>query len=156
MKKKLVSTLLCVAMVSTMLAGCGGSDGAASTEGGDSAPAAEAPAAQESGESGDAAPAASADGGSVYYLNFKPEVDAQWQQIAADYTASTGVEVKVVTAASGTYEEVLKSEIAGSDAPTLFQINGPVGYNSWKDYCMDLSNTEMFKNLSDQSLAVYG
>lgn len=107
MKKKLVSTLLCVAMVSTMLAGCGGSDGAASTEGGDSAPAAEAPAAQESGESGDAAPAASADGGSVYYLNFKPEVDAQWQQIAADYTASTGVEVKVVTAASGTYEEVL-------------------------------------------------
>lgn len=44
MKKKLVSTLLCVAMVSTMLAGCGGSDGAASTEGGDSAPAAEAPA----------------------------------------------------------------------------------------------------------------
>ena len=151
MKKKLVSTLLCVAMVSTMLAGCGGSDGAASTEGGDSAPA-----AQESGESGDAAPAASADGGSVYYLNFKPEVDAQWQQIAADYTASTGVEVKVVTAASGTYEEVLKSEIAGSDAPTLFQINGPVGYNSWKDYCMDLSNTEMFKNLSDQSLAVYG
>ena len=156
MKKKLVSTLLCVAMVSTMLAGCGGSDGAASTEGGDSAPAAEAPAAQESGESGDAAPAASADGGSVYYLNFKPEVDAQWQQIAADYTASTGVEVKVVTAASGTYEEVLKSEIAGSDAPTLFQINGPVGCNSWKDYCMDLSNTEMFKNLSDQSLAVYG
>lgn len=156
MKKKLVSTLLCVAMVSTMLAGCGGSDGAASTEGGDSAPAAEAPAAQESGESGDEAPAASADGGSVYYLNFKPEVDAQWQQIAADYTASTGVEVKVVTAASGTYEEVLKSEIAGSDAPTLFQINGPVGYNSWKDYCMDLSNTEMFKNLSDQSLAVYG
>lgn len=156
MKKKLVSTLLCVAMVSTMLAGCGGSDGAASTEGGDSAPAAEAPAAQESGESGDAAPAASADGGSVYYLNFKPEVDAQWQQIAADYTASTGVEVKVVTAESGTYEEVLKSEIAGSDAPTLFQINGPVGYNSWKDYCMDLSNTEMFKNLSDQSLAVYG
>lgn len=156
MKKKLVSTLLCVAMVSTMLAGCGGSDGAASTEGGDSAPAAEAPAAEESGESGDAAPAASADGGSVYYLNFKPEVDAQWQQIAADYTASTGVEVKVVTAASGTYEEVLKSEIAGSDAPTLFQINGPVGYNSWKDYCMDLSNTEMFKNLSDQSLAVYG
>ncbi len=156
MKKKLVSTLLCVAMVSTMLAGCGGYDGAASTEGGDSAPAAEAPAAQESGESGDEAPAASADGGSVYYLNFKPEVDAQWQQIAADYTASTGVEVKVVTAASGTYEEVLKSEIAGSDAPTLFQINGPVGYNSWKDYCMDLSNTEMFKNLSDQSLAVYG
>lgn len=62
----------------------------------------------------------------------------------------------MVTAASGTYEEVLKSEIAGSDAPTLFQINGPVGYNSWKDYCMDLTDTELYKNLADKSLAVTG
>jgi len=160
MKKKMVSTVLCAAMISTMLAGCGGSGDAAS-EGGAAASdsgASEAPAADDAAAEGDSAqaPAAGGGSGSVYYLNFKPEVDAQWQQIASDYTAATGVEVKVVTAASGTYEEVLKSEIAGSDAPTLFQINGPVGYNSWKDYCMDLSETELFKNLSDQSLAVYG
>lgn len=143
MKKKVISALLCVAMVSTMLIGCGGKDDAATPE----APAeAEAPAETE----------ASAEGGSVYYLNFKPEVDSQWQDIAAAYTAETGVPVKVVTAASGTYEEVLKSEIAGSDAPTLFQINGPVGYNSWKDYCMDLTNTDLYSNLSDKSLAITG
>lgn len=135
MKKKLISALLCVAMVSSMLVGCG--SGAAETpaaEGEAETPAAEAPAAEGEAEAPAAeepaaeAPAASADGGKVYYLNFKPEVDTQWQEIAAAYTAETGVEVKVVTAASGTYEEVLRSEIAGTDAPTLFQINGPVGY----------------------------
>lgn len=33
---------------------------------------------------------ASADG-SVYYLNFKPEQDAQWQELAKLYTEQTGV-----------------------------------------------------------------
>lgn len=154
MKKKLISALLCVAMVSSMLVGCG--SGAAET------PAAEAPAAEGEAESPAAeepaaeAPAASADGGKVYYLNFKPEVDTQWQEIAAAYTAETGVEVKVVTAASGTYEEVLRSEIAGTDAPTLFQINSPVGYQNWKDYCLDLTNSELYNALSDKGLAVTG
>lgn len=39
--------------------------------------------------------------GSVYYLNFKPEADQAWQDLAKTYTKQTGVEVKVVTAASG-------------------------------------------------------
>lgn len=152
MKKKLISALLCVAMVSSMLIGCGNSAAEEAAPAGDAAPATEeaAPAAEE------AAPAASADGGKVYYLNFKPEVDAQWQEIAAAYTAETGVEVKVVTAASGTYEEVLRSEIAGTDAPTLFQINGPVGYQNWKDYCLDLSSSDLYNALSDKGLAVTG
>jgi len=94
------------------------------------------------------------DKGSVYYLNFKPEVAEQWEEIAKQYTEATGVEVKVVTAASGGYESTLKSEVAKKNPPTLFQINGPVGYQSWKDYCLDLSDTELYKNLSDKGLAV--
>lgn len=94
--------------------------------------------------------------GKVYYLNFKPEVTDVWEEIAQVYTEETGVEVKVVTAAGGNYESTLKSEIAKTDAPTLFQINGPVGYQSWKDYCLDLTDTEFYKSLSDQSLAVTG
>ncbi len=153
MKKKVISALLCATMVSSMLFGCGSKEA--------EAPAAEAETQTETETETETATEetadtteASAEGGSVYYLNFKPEVDAQWQEIAAAYTAETGVPVKVVTAASGTYEEVLKSEIAGSDAPTLFQINGPVGYNNWKDYCMDLTNTDLYNNLSDKSLAI--
>ena len=64
--------------------------------------------------------------GSVYYLNFKPEVAEAWETLAAAYTAETGVPMTVITAASGTYEDTLKSEIAKTEAPTLFQVNGPV------------------------------
>ena len=94
------------------------------------------------------------DKGSVYYLSFKPEQDQIWQDVAKAYTEETGVEVKVVTAASGTYEQTLKSEVAKSDAPTLFQINGPVGLKNWIDYTADLSETDFYKNLLDPSLAV--
>ena len=65
--------------------------------------------------------------GSVYYLNFKPEQDEQWEALAKVYTEQTGVPVTVVTAASGTYEDTLRSEIEKPEAPTLFQVNGPVG-----------------------------
>ena len=78
------------------------------------------------------------------------------EEIAKKYTDETGVEVKVVTAASGKYEQTLKSEITKSDAPTLFQINGPIGYQSWKDYCADLTDTELNKHLLNQDLAIKG
>ena len=98
----------------------------------------------------------SSEKGKVYYLSFKPEQEEQWKEIAKKYTDETGVEVKVVTAASGKYEQTLKSEITKSDAPTLFQINGPIGYQSWKDYCADLTDTELNKHLLNQDLAIKG
>ncbi len=88
--------------------------------------------------------------GSVYYLNFKPEADAAWQELAELYTAETGVEVTVVTAASDQYETTLKSEMAKSEAPTLFQVNGPVGLASWKDYCYNLAGTDVDNQLSSK------
>lgn len=90
----------------------------------------------------------------IYFLNFKPEIAEVYDQIAAEYEKETGVKVKVETAASGTYEQTLKSEVAKSKAPTIFQINGPVGYQNWKDYCKDLKDTKLYSYLSDQSLAV--
>ncbi|HCH22543.1 MAG TPA: ABC transporter substrate-binding protein [Bifidobacterium sp.] len=92
--------------------------------------------------------------GKVYYLNFKPEANDAWQKLAKEYTKKTGVEVKVQTAASNTYEQTLKSEIAKSEAPTLFQVNGPVGYQNWKNYTADMSDTEPYKQLIDKSVAL--
>lgn len=131
MKRKVLSLMLVFTMAAAMFAGCGKSGDASKDE-----------AKKDDSK------------GSVYYLNFKPEVKKIWEKIAEDYTEKTGVEVKVVTAASNQYETTLKSEIAGSNAPTLFQINGPVGYQSWKDYCLDLTDTDLYKNLKDQSMAV--
>ena len=91
---------------------------------------------------------------SVYYLNFKPEQDAQWQELAKVYTEKTGVPVTVVTAASGQYETTLMAEIEKSDAPTLFQVNGPVGLANWTDYCYDLSGTELYKHLTNDAFAL--
>lgn len=90
----------------------------------------------------------------IYFLNFKPEIAEIYEEIAEVYKEETGVTVKVNTAASGTYEQTLKSEIAKTDAPVIFQINGPVGYESWKDYCLDLKDTEIYQHLTDKSLAV--
>lgn len=90
----------------------------------------------------------------IYFLNFKPEIAEVYGKIADDYFKETGVKVKVVTAASGTYETTLKSEMAKSEAPTIFQINGPVGYQSWADYAADLKDTKLYSYLTDQSLAV--
>lgn len=92
--------------------------------------------------------------GSVYFLNFKPEAEAAFKTIAEAYKAKTGVTVKVVTAASGTYEQTLQSEVAKSDAPTIFNINGPVGLATWKDYALDLSDTDFVKALTDSSMAL--
>ena len=87
--------------------------------------------------------------GSVYYLNFKPEADQAWQDLAATYTAQTGVKVKVVTAASGTYEQTLTAEMdKGAAAPTLIQCGTQAGVETWSDYLMPLDGTAIINEMT--------
>ena len=90
----------------------------------------------------------------IYYLNFKPEAAAVYDELSKKYEEETGTPVKVVTAAANTYEQTLKSEIAKSDAPTIFQVNGPIGYDAWKDYCLNIKDSKLYSYLSDKSLAI--
>lgn len=90
----------------------------------------------------------------VYFLNFKPESATVYEEIARKYEEETGVKVKVVTAAANNYEQTLKSEIAKSDAPTIFQVNGPVGYDAWDDYCLDIRDSKLYSYLSDKDMAI--
>ncbi len=92
--------------------------------------------------------------GRVYYMNFKPEQDAQWKELAEVYTEETGIPVTVMTAASGQYETTLKSEMAKREAPTLFQVNGPVGLEAWEDYCYDLSGSAIAGELVSDEFAL--
>jgi len=86
---------------------------------------------------------------SVYYLNFKPEADAAWQELAAKYTEKTGVPVTVVTAASGTYTETLTAELdKGAAAPTLFQCSNNAGLDTWADYCYDFTGTPVYGEMT--------
>lgn len=148
--KKLAAIGLSTVMAVSMLAGCSSSGNdkettAAPTEGTTTA-ATEATTQKETEKT--------AGTGRVYYLNFKPEQADQWVELAKQYTDLTGVKVDVQTAASGTYESTLKSEMAKSDAPTLFQVNGPVGLASWKDYCYDLKDSDVYKNLVSDDYAL--
>ena len=90
----------------------------------------------------------------IRFLNFKPEVATVYENIAKAYEKETGVKLIVETAASGNYEQTLTAKMGTNEAPTLFQINGPKGYANWKNYCADLSNTELYRHLTDKNLAV--
>ena len=102
------------------------------------------------GEASSTAAAGDASKGKVYYLNFKPEADAAWQEMAKKYTEETGTEVQIVTAASGNYETTLMSEMGKSSAPTLFQVNGPVGLKNWEDYAYNLADTPIVSELTSK------
>ena len=122
MRKKLLSVALCATMVAGLLAGCGSSSKSEKT-GSDSK-------------------------GSVYWLNFKPEADEALQGIAKTYEKEKGVKVKVVTAASGNYNSTLTSEMGKSAAPTLFVVGNQAAVKTWDDYCIDLKDTDVYKELS--------
>ena len=147
MKRKTVSLMLVMSMMAAMAAGCGSSSDstASSSTSGNSTASTETGSTDKKEASGD---------GQVYYLNFKPEQDEQWQDLAKAYTDETGVPVTVITAADGTYEQTLKSEMAKSEAPTLFQVNGPVGLANWKDYCYDLSGSELYKDVKSDDFVL--
>ena len=90
----------------------------------------------------------------IRYLNFKPEIAEVYERISDAYEKETGVKLIVETAASGTYESTLTARMATDEAPTIFQINGPIGYASWAEYCADLSDTELYRHLKDKTLAI--
>ena len=98
---------------------------------------------------------ASAEGGSVYWLNFKPELDETLQTLAAKYTADTGVAVKVITAASGTYQKTLINEMGKSGAPTLFVIGNADGVKDWGEFAMDLKGTAIADELTTDAYNLY-
>ena len=130
MKKKVISSLVCMAMAVMTFTGCGKNNTTSTDE------------------------TSKAGSGKVYYYNFKPEQAEEWEKLAKLYTEKTGVKVDIQTAASGTYESSLKSEMAKKDAPTLFQVNGPVGLATWDDYCYDLSSSDVYKELKSDDFAL--
>ena len=142
--KKILAMLLALCMIFALCA-CGSSAAPAATEAPAADAATEAPAEE--------APAAE---GSVYYLNFKPESDEAWQALAKNYTEQTGVPVKIVTAASGTYQETLTAEMDKSEAPTMFQVGNQGAVDTWGEYCYDLTNTDVWNEMTTHAFDMVG
>lgn len=144
MKKKIVSLLLGTTMIATMFAGCGSTSSTSSdTESTTSA------STEESSSTGSAA------AGTVYLLNFKPETDEAWQDLAQTYMdQNPDVEVNVLTAADGQYATTLQSEMAKTEAPTIFNIGSSTDAQTWDDYTYDLKDSDLYNHVSDHSLDV--
>ena len=122
MLKKKISWVLAMTMAATMLGGC------------------LTTSAEESSYDG-----------TIRWLNYKPEVADAMQEIAAAYTEETGIDVQIETAASGQYEATLTARMDSSDAPTIFVIDSINMLNTWKDYISDLSDTELYSMVTDDS-----
>ena len=91
----------------------------------------------------------------VYFLNFKPEIaDVYTDIVAPAFEEETGISLRVVTAASNQYQTTLRSEMAKSEPPVIFQVNGPVGVQAFSSDVAPLENTEFYTLLSDKSMAI--
>jgi len=93
--------------------------------------------------------------GSVYYLNFKPEAESAWLALAETYKAQTGVEVKVVTAASGDYATTLNAQMGKKGQPTIFNCGNAQGLKDWADYTLDLTGTKLAGELATNDFNLY-
>lgn len=142
--KKLIAMLLAVVMV-LGLAACSGS----------SSNETQAPAADQGATPAEDQAATPAAEGRVYYLNFKPEFDTALQGLAKTYTEKTGVPVKVVTAASGTYSDTLTAEMGKSEAPTVYNIGNMSGLKDWDEYALDLTGTALAGELATNDFNLY-
>ena len=155
--KKIIAMLLALVMV-LGLAACATKTEPAQPEETTPAETTDTPATEEPtpAETETEEPAATEATGSVYYLNFKPEADEAWQKLAATYTEQTGVPVKVVTAASGTYDTTLAAELDKSSAPTLFQCGNQGAINSYGDYCYPLDGTAIMDQMTTDAFNLKG
>lgn len=153
--KKLIALLLALVMVFALVA-CASTPAETPSTNEPAETPAETPAEQEPAETPAEEPAEEpVAGGSVYYLNFKPEADGAWQELAKTYTEQTGVPVKVVTAASGDYSTTLNAQMGKDGAPTLFQCGNAQGLADWDDYCLDLTGTAFANELTTDDFNLY-
>lgn len=143
--RKILGIVLATVMCMAIFAGCGDSASSDST-GGDT---------QSNEAAGNNTSGGSSSGGKVYWLNFKPESDEALQSIAAMYKEETGTDVRVVTAASGTYEQTLASEMDKSDPPSIFVIGTQEGVTKWGNYAIDLKGTPIEEQLNTDAYNLY-
>lgn len=143
MAKKVFSMLMAAVMTMSLLVGCGGSGDSDNSGGGTSSNAGAATTDGGSASSGDYK-------GTIRFLNFKPEVSDAMQEVAAAYTAETGINVQVETAASGQYEATLTARMDSSEAPAIFVVESTTGLSNWKEYCRDWSDTELYASVKNK------
>ena len=125
MKKKLLAATLAAAMTASLTA-CGGSD-----------------SAQEKG-----------DGVSITIFNSKIEVQAQFEEMAKEYSEATGVNVEVYYS-NDTVAAHLATRYSSNDPYTLSMVDAKDVYSLAEDHAIDLSGEKWVEN-TNYALSVGG
>ena len=123
MKKKFLS-LAMVAAMSASLVACGGSDSATGST-------------------------AESTGVSITVLNSKTEIQTQFEEMAEEYEAATGVHVEVYNADTDTtVASQVATKYASNDPYTLTMVDAKDIYSLADDYAYDLSNEDWASHTS--------
>ena len=146
MKKKIVSMLLITAMAVSVTA-CGGGDDADSDKntgsGEDSDSGSGGGGSDSKGGSGDVA---------ITIFNSKSEIQDQFEEMAASYSESTGVDVEVYYS-SDTVAAHLATKYTGGDPYTISMVDAKDVYSLAEEHAIDLSNEDWVKN-TDHAISV--
>ncbi|NLC32186.1 MAG: extracellular solute-binding protein, partial [Clostridiales bacterium] len=84
----------------------------------------------------------------VKVYNLKVEINEAITNFAKRYSEATdGVTVTVETLGGGAdYGGGLKAKLASDSMPDIFMIEGRGGYDLWKDYLLDMGDTDWVKD----------
>ena len=118
MKKKLLAVTLAAAMTASLTA-CGGSGG-------------------DGGDGGDGGAKASDGGVSITVFNSKIEVQAQFEEMAKEYSEATGVDVEVYYS-NDTVAAHLATKYSSNDPYTLSMVDAKDVYSLEEDHAIDLT-----------------
>ncbi len=165
MKRKVLSALLCSAMVVGMLAGCGEAQSTSSTSAASAAPAegsssGTAEAASSEGASADATSASataasvdySKDSGDIYMFISSPEYADAINTLIDQYkSVAPNVTVNYETTQND-YPTMLKAKINSGEVPDIFSSTSGKEIDTYREYSYDLSK-EPLMNTIDPAVA---
>lgn len=136
MKKKIISLLLCVAMTSAMIVGCGSSDTAATSSTDSAAPA----ATTEASADDSAAPAA---GGTITIMASQDWIEDSEQELGAKFEEETGIHVDYQILPADQYQDVLLTRLNSGEGPDIFMTQSGFAIETTykvQENAVDLSN----------------
>lgn len=135
MKKKLLAVMLATTMIASLTA-CGGNSNSSSSDGGSS-------------DGG-----AASTGVSITIFNSKSEIQDQFEEMAKEYSAATGVDVEVYYS-SDTVAAHMATRYSANDPYTLSMVDAKDVYSLGEEHAADLSDQEWVSN-TDYAISVNG
>lgn len=74
---------------------------------------------------------------SLHLFHDRMDLNAQWELLAREYEAQTGVVITVTAAEPENYAAILSQAMQGEQEPSIFNISRRLELETWREYCYD-------------------